>query len=80
MRGKVLVRGFGGGFDPGQARWWRGAREALGVKPGDKLLIVVRGDTVVILLRPRSFAKAIRGLAKQPYPDNHLEKERADWD
>ena len=43
-------------------------REALGVSPGDRLL-VVRGQTVVILPRPRSFAKALRGLAKQAYPE-----------
>ena len=58
----------------------REAREALGVQAGDKLLVVVRGNTVVILPRPRSFTKALRGLAKQPYPENYLEQERASWD
>src|ERR1019366_144906 len=46
----------------------REAREALGVRAGDKLLIVVRGNTVVILPRPRSWTKALRGLAGQAYP------------
>ena len=58
----------------------REAREALGVSPGDKLLVVVRGQTVVILPRPRSFAKALRGLAKPAYPEGYLSQERASWD
>ena len=58
----------------------REAREALGVHAGDKLLIVVRGDTVVILPRPRSWTKALRGLAKQPYPKDYLKQERDSWD
>jgi AbrB family looped-hinge helix DNA binding protein len=58
----------------------REAREALGVSPGDKLLVVVRGKTVVILPRPRSWTKALGGLAKQTYPEGYLDKERASWD
>jgi len=54
------------------------AREALGVKPGDKLLVVVRGDHVVILQKPQSYRAAIRGLLKDhPYPKDYLKKERA---
>ena len=58
----------------------REAREALGVHAGDKLLIVVRGDSVVILPRPRSWTKALRALASEPYPKDHLKKERYSWD
>jgi AbrB family looped-hinge helix DNA binding protein len=58
----------------------RETREALGVHPGDKLLVVVRGNTVVILPRPRSWTKALRGLAKQSHPDGYLNQERAGWD
>ena len=58
----------------------REAREALGVRPGDKLLIVVRGDSVVILPRPRSWTKALRGLANEPYPKGYLNQERNSWD
>jgi AbrB family looped-hinge helix DNA binding protein len=56
------------------------AREALGVRAGDKLLVVVRGNTVVILPRPRSWSKALRGLAKERYPEGYLNQERASWD
>jgi len=58
----------------------REAREALGVRPGDKLLVVVRGNAVIILPRPHSWAKALRGLAKTKYPKNYLAQERASWD
>jgi AbrB family looped-hinge helix DNA binding protein len=58
----------------------REAREALGVRAGDKLLVVVRGNTVVILPRPRSWSKALRGLAKKRYPEGYLNRERASWD
>ena len=58
----------------------REAREALGVRAGDKLLVVVRGSTVVVLPRPGSWAKAIRGLAKKPYSKTYLNKELASWD
>ena len=58
----------------------REARAALGVHAGDKLLIVVRGNTVVILPRPRSWTKALRGLANQPYPQGYLDGEHDSWD
>jgi len=58
----------------------REAREALGVHSGDKLLVVVRGNTVVILPRPRSWTKALRGLAKDAYPKDYLKGERGSWD
>jgi len=56
------------------------AREALGVKAGDKLLVVVRGKHAIILPRPKSWAKAIRGLAGGRYPESYLAEERASWD
>lgn len=58
----------------------REAREALGVKAGDKLLVVVRGDRVIVLQKPDAYHVAIRGLAKRTYPDGYLEKERRSWD
>jgi AbrB family looped-hinge helix DNA binding protein len=57
----------------------RDAREALGVKPGDQLLVVVRGDKVIVLQKPKSHHAAIRGLASGLCPDGYLEKERDSW-
>ena len=57
----------------------REAREALGVKPGARILIVVRNGSVILVQKPKDHAKAIRGLARKPYPPNYLKKERDSW-
>jgi len=58
----------------------REAREALGLKAGDKVLVVVRGKRVLVLQKPRSHKAAIRGLAGTAYPSQHLEEERQSWE
>jgi len=58
----------------------REAREALDVKAGDKLMVVVRGDVVIVLQKPKSHQKAISGLARGRYPHGYLRKERRSWD
>jgi len=57
----------------------REAREALGVKPGDKILVVVRGEKVVVLEKPHSHITALRGLGRGMYPKDYLRKERESW-
>jgi AbrB family looped-hinge helix DNA binding protein len=57
----------------------REAREALGVQAGDKLLVVVRGESVVILPKPGKWSKALRGLARTDYPEGYLNRERDNW-
>ena len=58
----------------------REAREALQLKPGDKILVVVRGEKVLLLQKPKSYPSAIRGLGRGVYPKRYLKKERASWD
>ena len=58
----------------------REAREALGVKPGDKLLVVVRGERVIVLQKPDSHHAAVRGLARGLYSKSYLQKERQGWE
>ncbi len=58
----------------------REAREVLGLSAGDKLLVVVRGQRVLVLQKPRSHAAGIRGLAGAAYPAHHLRKERQSWE
>jgi len=58
----------------------REAREALGLKPGDKILVVVRGGKVLVLQKPKSYHAAIRGLARSKYPKDYLQKERQSWE
>lgn len=56
------------------------ARKALGLKPGDKVLFIVKNGGVLLLRKPRSYHLAIRGLARRAYPKNYLQKERQSWD
>jgi AbrB family looped-hinge helix DNA binding protein len=58
----------------------REAREALQLKPGDKLIVSVHGEKVIVLEKPKSFAKAIRGLMKNGYGKDYLRKERESWE
>jgi AbrB family looped-hinge helix DNA binding protein len=58
----------------------REAREALDLKAGDKLLVVVRGENIILLQKPDSHRNAIRGLAQRRYPGRYLRKERQSWD
>ncbi len=58
----------------------REAREALGLKAGDRVLVVVRGERVIVLQKPKSPHAAIRGLARGVYPAGYLEKERDSWE
>jgi AbrB family looped-hinge helix DNA binding protein len=57
----------------------REAREALGLRAGDKVLVVVRGKNVIVLKKPASHRMAIRGIAAKAYPSQHLHKERQSW-
>jgi AbrB family looped-hinge helix DNA binding protein len=58
----------------------RDAREALGLKPGDKILVVVKGPNVLVLQKPKSYHAATRGLARGKYPKTYLKKERQSWE
>lgn len=58
----------------------REARQALGLKAGDKLLAVVRGARLLVLQKPQRYSSAIRGLAKRQYPEGYVDKERRGWE
>jgi AbrB family looped-hinge helix DNA binding protein len=58
----------------------RDARKALNLKAGDKLLVVVRGDMLLITRKPRSFAKRTQGMARGLYPPDYLQQERKSWE
>jgi len=58
----------------------RDAREALGLKPGDKVLVIVRSGKLLILRKPKSYHAAIRGLARGGYSKTYPQKERQSWD
>lgn len=57
----------------------REIRNILRVKTGDRLLMVARGDTVILLGRPKRYARAITGMGRDLYPPDYLERERDSW-
>jgi AbrB family looped-hinge helix DNA binding protein len=57
----------------------REAREVLGLRSGDKLLAVVRGRTVILMKKPKSYSKELHGLGEKLYGDGYLERERNSW-
>jgi AbrB family looped-hinge helix DNA binding protein len=57
----------------------REARDALDLRAGDKVLVVVRGKRVLVLQKPESHRLAIRGVAAKAFPSRHLQKERQSW-
>jgi AbrB family looped-hinge helix DNA binding protein len=57
----------------------RDIRNALGVKAGDRLLVVPRGNTVILLRKPKRYSKAIAGMGKELYGFDYLTQERESW-
>jgi AbrB family looped-hinge helix DNA binding protein len=55
------------------------AREAMGVKSGDELLVVVKGDLTLVMPKPKRYAKTLQGMAKDTYPSGYLKRERRSW-
>ncbi len=57
----------------------REAREAMGIKSGDEITVVVHGDQVLLVRRPKSYSHAMLGIGKGLYPKNYLRNERRSW-
>lgn len=57
----------------------REIRNALRVKAGNRLIIVGRGETAVLLRKPKLYSKAIAGMASGLYPPDYLKGERESW-
>ena len=57
----------------------REARERLGLKPGTRLRVVVRGELVILLRKPKKYADATAGLGAGLYGDAYLDAERESW-
>jgi AbrB family looped-hinge helix DNA binding protein len=55
------------------------ARQAMGVKGGDELLVVVKNAMMLVMSMPKRYAKTMQGLAKGAYPSGYLKRERRSW-
>ncbi len=57
----------------------REAREAMGLKGREELLVVVKNGVTIILPKPAAYVTAVSGLGKGTYSARHLERERRSW-
>ena len=57
----------------------KAAREAMKVKGGDDLLVVVKGAMTLIMPKPKDYTDALYGIAKGVYPPGYLKRERRAW-
>ena len=55
-------------------------RKALGIKPGDKLIMVADGNLLTLVPKPKSYRKAATGLVRGVYPPDYLKQERESWE
>lgn len=55
------------------------ARQAMNVKGGDELIVVVKGNITLLMPKPKRYADALSGKGKGVYPKNYLRKERRSW-
>lgn len=57
------------------------ARKALSLEAGDELLVLCKSDRVVIIPKPRKFAKRTAGLHREIWQgaEAYLQNERKDW-
>ena len=59
----------------------RKAREAMGLSAGDELLVLSKPDRVVIVAKPKKFAKHMAGLDRDVWQgaEAYLQDERESW-
>lgn len=59
----------------------REAREALGLSAGDELLVLSKPDRVVIVPKPKKFARHMAGLHREVWQgaETYLQDERDTW-
>ena len=57
------------------------ARKALSLEAGDELLVLCKPDRVVIIPKPKNFAKRLAGLHRDVWQgaDTYLKDERDSW-
>ena len=58
-------------------------RDDLGISEGDELIIDVIDGKIIIMRKPKSYSKRLKGLHKEVWkgidPKKYVEKEREEW-
>ena len=55
------------------------ARQKLGLKAGDRLKVIIKGDSICLVKEPESYVEKLYGSGKGSYDDNYLVAERESW-
>ena len=56
------------------------ARQKLNLKAGDRLKVLVKGDSICLVKEPESYVEKLYGSNKGYYGDNYLVAERESWE
>ena len=57
----------------------KACRALLDTKAGDSVLLVAKGNVVLMMKRPANPAKALRGILKKKVHSEQLEQGRDEW-
>lgn len=55
------------------------AREEMGVKAGDQLIVETLHGVTLLMPKPKKIGRHLRGLSKGLYSKNYLKDERTSW-
>jgi len=55
------------------------ARQKLGLKAGDRLKVLVRGDSIYLMKEPDSYVDKLYASGKNIYTSDYLVAERESW-
>lgn len=55
------------------------AREAMRVKGGDEVLVIVKRAVTILMPKPKRYADALAGKGKGVYPRGSVKRERRSW-
>ena len=56
------------------------ARQKLNLKAGDRLKVLVKGDSICLVKEPESYVEKLYSSGKGYYGDNYLVAERESWE
>lgn len=56
------------------------ARLKLGLKAGDRLKVLIKGDSICLIKEPDNYVEKLYGSGKDIYTGNYLVAERDSWD
>jgi AbrB family looped-hinge helix DNA binding protein len=56
------------------------ARQKLGLKAGDRLKVLIKGDSLCLVKEPENYVEKLYGSGKDIYKNNYLVAERDSWD